>query len=138
MRTLRQRQLLAFAAALAAAIVDLLEKAVDGGAVHHPRSAAALALMLGVAAALVLVVPRLPSPLVALGAGIAAGGAIGNFVSGILWWGQGVPDPLVLRGLAGGIAFNLADVCVLLGDALLLAAGAVHALRHRERLRHPV
>jgi lipoprotein signal peptidase len=68
-----------------------------------------------------------------LGAGIAAGGALGNLVSALAWR-AGVPDPLVLRD----VAFNLADLFVLAGDALLLASAAVYALRNRDRLRQPV
>jgi lipoprotein signal peptidase len=94
--------------------------------------------MAAVAGALLVLVPRIPSWPIAFGAGIAAGGAVGNLVSAMLWWGSGVPDPLVLRGPAGGIAFNLADCFVLAGDAVLLSAAAVHALRNREHLRRPV
>jgi lipoprotein signal peptidase len=53
----------------------------------------------------------------------------------MLVWHGDVPDPLVLRGW---IAFNLADVFVLAGDALLLSAAVVYALRNRTRLRLPV
>ena len=67
-----------------------------------------------------------------LGAGIAAGGALATFVSGLAW--GGVPDPLV----RGGIAFNLADVAIAAGDALLLAAALLHAWTNRTRLREPV
>ena len=86
-----------------------------------------------VAVGLVAVVPRIRSLPVVLGAGIAAGGALGNLVSA-LTWGAGVPDPLVL----GTIAFNLADVFVLAGDALLLTSAAVYALRNRHFLRQAV
>jgi lipoprotein signal peptidase len=123
--------------AVAVATVDLTEKALDSGAVHHLRSPGALLVMLAVALALLLVVPRLPSPTVALGAGIAAGGAFGNLVSGLVWWGRGIPDPLVVHGLAGGVAFNLADVGVFVGDALLLCAAVLYALRSRDALRRP-
>lgn len=133
-----RRRRLALGIALGVAALDLAEKSLDGGAVHHLRSAGALLLMLAVALGLVLLVPRLPSFPVALGAGVAAGGAIGNLVSGLLWWGQGIPDPLVVRSLGGGVAFNLADVSVLLGDALLLCSAVVYGLRNRERLGHPL
>ena len=132
------RRIVAAALAVGVAGVDLLEKTFDVDALHHPRSAAALALMAAVTAGLLTVVPRIPSWPVAIGAGVAAGGAIGNLVSGIVWWGAGVPDPLVVRAGAGGIAFNLADVFVLTGDVLLLSAATLHALRNRARLRQPV
>jgi lipoprotein signal peptidase len=72
-----------------------------------------------------------------LGAAIAAGGALGNLVS-LLVWSQGVPDPIVIHGATQGIAFNLADVFAFTGDALLLSAIVVHGLRNRSRLRQRV
>lgn len=134
---MRRRRLVAALVAAVAAAADLTEKAFDGGAIHHLRSIGALLLMLAVALALLLVVPRLPSTAVSVGAGIAAGGAVGNLVSGLVWWGRGIPDPLIVHGIGGGVAFNLADVCVLVGDALLLSASAVYALRSRGALRRP-
>ena len=92
--------------------------------------------MAGLVAALVVLVPRIPSNAAALGAGIACGGALGNLVS-LLAWSQGVPDPLVLAGETHGLAFNLADLFALAGDALLLSAAVVHGVRHRETLREP-
>jgi lipoprotein signal peptidase len=133
-----RRRYVAVGAALGVATIDLAEAALDGGALRHHRSGGALLLMLAVAIALLFVVPRLPSLPVAVGGGVAAGGALGNLTSGLVWWGSGIPDPLVLRGLGGGVAFNLADVSLFLGDALLLCAAAVHALRNRGRLRRAV
>jgi hypothetical protein len=49
-----------------------------------------------------------------------------------------VPDPLVVAGAVHGVAFNLADVFALTGDALLLSAIVLHGVRHRARLRQPV
>jgi lipoprotein signal peptidase len=69
---------------------------------------------------------------VVLGAGIAAGGALATFVSGLAW--GGVPDPLV----RDGIAFNLADVAIAVGDALVLIAALLYAWANRARLREPV
>jgi lipoprotein signal peptidase len=68
---------------------------------------------------------------VALGAGIAAGGALGTLVSGVAW--NGVPDPFV----RGGIAFNVSDVAIAAGDAILLAAVLLHGWAHRGELRRP-
>jgi hypothetical protein len=45
-------------------------------------------------------------------------------------WRDGVPNPLV----RGGIAFNVADLAIAAGDALLLAAALSHAWRRRDRL----
>jgi lipoprotein signal peptidase len=125
--------LIAAALAVAVAALDLAHKVIDGRALHHERSFAAVLLMASVAAGLLVVVPRLRSMSVAVGAGIAAGGAVGNLVSALAWR-SGVPDPLVLRD----VAFNLADVFVFGGDALLLAAAALYALRNRDRLRQPI
>jgi lipoprotein signal peptidase len=135
--SLRIRRTVAVATALAAAAVDLSEKALAGTTLHHLRSPFALLLMAAVAAGLLVLVPRIPSGAIAVGAGIAAGGALGNLVSALVW-SEGVPDPIVVRVAAGGVAFNLADVFVLTGDAVLLCAAAVHALRNRGRLRERV
>jgi lipoprotein signal peptidase len=99
---------------------------------HHHRSPATLLFGVVTAAALLVLAPRIRSTGVVLGAGIAAGGALATFVSG-LWWG-GVPDPLV----RGGVAFNLADVAIAGGDALLLSAALLHAWANRDRLRERV
>lgn len=134
---MRRRRAVAVSAALAAAAVDLVQKAFAGPTLHHLRSPAALLLMAAVAAGLLLVVPRIASTAVVVGGGIAAGGALGNLVSALVW-SEGVPDPIVVRGSIGGIAFNLADVFVLAGDMLLVSAAAIHGLRNRARLREPV
>ena len=64
-------------------------------------------------------------------------GALGNLVS-LLVWSQGVPDPLVVSGTLHGVAFNLADLFAVTGDALLLSAVVLHGIRHRARLRESV
>ena len=97
-----------------------------------------MAFVIGaVIVALVLLVPRVPSTAAALGAGIACGGALGNLVS-LLAWSQGVPDPLVVTGASHGLAFNLADLFAVVGDALLLSAVVVYGLRQRGRLRERI
>jgi lipoprotein signal peptidase len=135
--TARSRRALTALIAVALGAADLIQKATAGPSLQHERSAASLVVMAAVVGGLVFVVPLVPWTPVAIGAGIAAGGAIGNLVS-LLVWSGGVPDPLVLRGAAGGIAFNLADVFVFCGDLLLLSSAAVFAMRHRGRLRLPV
>jgi lipoprotein signal peptidase len=99
---------------------------------HHHRSLATLLLAGLLATALLTLAPRIRSSGVVLGAGIAAGGAVATFVSGLVW--GGVPDPLV----RGGIAFNLADVAIAFGDGLLIVAALVYAWTNRARLREPV
>ena len=128
-------------AASAVASVDLAHKAFaiaerGGGAVlAHDRStlyvAGVAAASLVWAAAIVLT----RSAAIALGGGVLAGGAAGNLVSLALWPSlPGVPDPLV----AAGLAFNLADLAVVLGLVLVVATSGHFAARNRERLWEPV
>jgi lipoprotein signal peptidase len=104
---------------------------------HHARTSFVAVMMGGVIAALVVLVPRVPSNAAAVGAGIACGGALGNLIS-VLAWSQGVPDPLVVAGDTRGLAFNLADLFAIAGDALLLSAVVLHGIRHRARLGETV
>jgi lipoprotein signal peptidase len=131
--SVRMRRALLVATAISFATIDLLHKLFDGAEFHHARSPFAALVIAGVIAALVVVVPRISSNAAAIGAGIACGGALGNLVS-LLAWSQGVPDPLVVASGTHGLAFNLADVFALSGDALLLSAAVVHGLRHHDRL----
>jgi len=127
------RRRVAFAAASGVLALDLGDEMLVPTSFHHPRSAAALALTAVLAFGVLWAVPRVPSRVLALAGGVAAGGALGNLVSGLLWSG-GVPDPIV----HGGYAFNVADVAVVLGDAALLTTALVVAWDHRHRLRAPV
>ena len=129
---MRRRRVLALGAALAVLAVDLTHEALTPTPFHHVRPAGVFVLAAAVALALLAVAPRIPSLGVALGAGIAAGGALGTAVSGFAW--NGVPDPLV----GGGIAFNLSDLAIAAGDALLIASVLVHAWTRRGHLREPV
>jgi lipoprotein signal peptidase len=122
--------------AVSFACADLVHKALARADYHHARAPLTAFVIAGVIVALVVLVPRISSNVAAVGAGIACGGALGNLVS-LLAWRQGVPDPLVI-GRTTGVAFNLADLFAVLGDALLLSAVAVHGVRHRHRLREPV
>lgn len=126
---------IAVVVALALAGVDQLVDAVAGSdpSTAHMRSvgwvAASLALLV-VAAVLV----RLPSRLLAFGAGVFAGGLLGNVVSAGVH-GRAVPNPFV----AGEVAFNLADVCVLAGIVLVIVASMRLARRYRHLLpRHTI
>jgi lipoprotein signal peptidase len=131
-----RRTILVVSAAVFAAI-DLVHKGLDQAEFHHARAPVVAFVMTALVAALVVLVPRIPSNAAALGAGIACGGTLGNLVS-LLVWAQGVPDPLVVASATQGLAFNLADVFALTGDALLVSAVVVHGVRHRERLRERV
>jgi lipoprotein signal peptidase len=64
--------------------------------------------------------------------GVVTGGGLGNLVSLAFW--PGVPDPIQVEA----IAFNLADVFVLVGFVLTGLAALALALRRPERLREPV
>jgi lipoprotein signal peptidase len=107
-----------------------------GGAVlAHDRS---LLYVVGVAAASLLwavAIARVRSSSIALVGGMVLGGAAGNLLAIALWPSlPGVPDPI----LAGGVAFNLADLSVAAGFAMLLPATLAFAFRNRERLFEPV
>jgi lipoprotein signal peptidase len=120
--------------AAALACIDLVDKVATHADYHHARSSFTVIVTTLVVIGLLVFVPRLPSSAVLLGAAVAAGGALGNMISAIAW-AQGVPDPLVVGSPARGIAFNLADVFVFVGDAVMLSAVLVYALRNRAQLR---
>jgi hypothetical protein len=128
------------AAAVVVAAVDLAQKGLaiseQGRAVFtHERSPL---YVVGLVAAALLwagAVSLAGSTSIALAGGLVVGGAAGNVVSIALWPSlPGVPDPIV----AGGYAFNGADVATALGLVLLLPATLVFAGRNLGRLREPV
>jgi lipoprotein signal peptidase len=129
----RSRRTLALAAALSVLALDLAGSAAAHAQYFHPRPGAVLALAGLLGTAMLALAPRVPSLGVAVGAGIAAGGAFGTLVAGLAWH-AGIPDPIV----HAGYAFNLADVAIVAGDAMLLTAAVVHAWDNRGRLRAPV
>jgi lipoprotein signal peptidase len=77
--------------------------------------------------------PRIGSLVVSLGSGLAAGGAFATVACGLAWRG-GVPNPLT----RGDVAFNLADVAIAAGVALLIGGSLLHAWANRGRLHEPV
>jgi lipoprotein signal peptidase len=131
------RRLLLVGVAVSFAAIDLVHKSFTPAEFHHARAPFVALIMGAVIVALVVLVPRVPSNAAAFGAGIACGGALGNLVS-LLAWSQGVPDPLVVNGAARGVAFNLADLFAITGDALLLSAVVLYGIRHRARLQESV
>ena len=133
METTRARRLLAVAAAVVVLAVDVMHELLTPTPFHHMRSPGALVAMAALAALVLVFVPRAGSRAASLGAGIAAGGALGMVVSGLVW-SNGVPDPFV----HGGYAFNLGDVAIVLGDVLLLSAVVVHAWDNRRELHRAV
>jgi lipoprotein signal peptidase len=131
------RRTLLVCIAVSFAAIDLAHKSFVPAQFHHARAPFVALIMAAVIAALVVLVPRVPSNAAACGAGIACGGAVGNLVS-LLAWSQGVPDPLVVSGTPYGVAFNLADLFAITGDVLLLSAVVLHGIRNRARLRESV
>ena len=131
------RLLLIVVPAAAIATVDLSVKAAvptDGWAYHH-RSGAWVALSVALAVSM-LFIALVPSRAVAVAAGVLGGGVLGNLVSARADANR-VPNPLVIGGYGHVIAFNLADVFILLGNALLMTALIVTAVHHRDRLAPP-
>ena len=118
--------------ALALAAVDLAQKAREP-VYGHPRSAGYVVLATVLAALVIVFVPRVPSRALSVAGGVAAAGALGNLVSVLLWRG-GVPNPIV----AGDVAFNVADVCAVVGAASLVLGAALFALTHPSLLRQPI
>ena len=90
---MRRRRGVAVGAALVVLGAALTHEALTPTPFHHARAVGVFVLAAAIALALLTLAPRVPSLGVALGAGIAAGGALGTLVSGIAW--NGVPDPLV-------------------------------------------
>jgi lipoprotein signal peptidase len=129
---MRRRRGVAAVAAVVVVGIALTHEALTPTLFHHTRAPGVFVLAAAIALALLVLAPRVPSLGVALGAGIAAGGALGTLVSGIAW--NGVPDPFV----RGGIAFNVSDLAIALGDAILIAAALLYAWVHRSELRRPV
>jgi hypothetical protein len=123
----------ALAAALAVVVATLLDDALAPSRLSHERSPLTLLGAGLLAAALLVLVPRARSLAMSLGAGIAAGGAAATLIAGVAWR-DGVPNPLV----RGGIAFNVADLAIGGGDALLIGTALFHAWRQRDRLFEPI
>lgn len=128
---MRRRRAIAVVVALVVIVVALTHEVLSPTPFHHIRSPGVLVLAGGIALALLVLAPRVPSLGVAVGGGIAAGGALGTLVSGIAW--HGVPDPFV----RDGIAFNVSDLAIAVGDVILVAAALVHAWLQRDDLRRP-
>jgi lipoprotein signal peptidase len=130
---MRARRRIAAAAALVVLSADLVDSAVTRTVFFHPRPLWLLAGGAAAAAALLVLAPRVPSLALSVGAGIAAGGAIGTLVAALVW-SRGVPDPLV----RGAVAFNVADVAIAVGSALLVVSALLVGWRSRGALRQPI
>jgi hypothetical protein len=111
--------------ALPLAAADLYVKATEPTPdwAYHERSVGWLVLSVALFGGMVLIA-RIPSLLVALAAGLLAGGLLGNALSAA-YNHMNVPNPLVVTASEGVVAFNLADVWAFSGIcALVLALGA--------------
>jgi lipoprotein signal peptidase len=76
---------------------------------------------------------RVPSRAVAVGCGLLVGGELGNLIWAVSHDGV-VSNPLVIHAGEGGMAFNFADVCELVGVWVLMAALIEVTVRHRHLL----
>jgi hypothetical protein len=124
----RRRAAIVAGSAVALAGADLIVKAaLRPGLAHHRSSSWAAASLVLLLAAVLLA--RLPSRLLALAAGVFAGGLLGNLVSAGTHR-QVVPSPFVV----GEVAFNLADLFVLAGIVLGIVATMRLAVRFRALL----
>lgn len=134
MRTGTERLLSLALVAVAAACADSWVKAVDPAPAWalHQRSVLWVVLSLLVLLA-AITLSRVPSDGVTLGAGVLAGGVLGNLISAGVDH-LVVPDPLLVTTGSGGFAFNLADTCILAGNLILVVALSHLVIRHRDRL----
>jgi hypothetical protein len=98
---------------------------------HHRSALWAIGCLVVLGA--VVPLTRLQSSAVTIGAGIFAGGVLGNLISGASDH-LTVPNPLLLTTRGGGIAFNLADTFIITGNVILMVALCALAIRNREEL----
>ena len=129
-RRVRARAGIVLVTALVLAGTDLVVTAAvatDSSFAHH-RSYAWVEVSVGLFF-FALLLARLPSRLLATGAGVLAGGLLGNLASAAAH-GRTVANPFVV----GDIAFNLADVFVVAGIVLTIVATMRLALMYRHLL----
>ena len=130
MSYVRARAGIVLATALGFAAADLVVSATvaaDPSFAHH-RSHAWVVFSVGLLV-FALLLARPPSRVLALGAGVFAGGVLGNLISAAPH-GRVVANPFVVSE----VAFNLADVFVLAGIVLTIVGTMRLALRYRHLL----
>ena len=123
---------LLFAAPLVSADLWLKAAATTPWWAYHERSPAWVVLCLLIVPGLMLVT-RIPAPLVPPAVGVLLAGVLGNVLSAA-WNGLEVPNPILVSGDSGFLAFNLADLYTLVGIILLVAAVGGWLIRNREVL----
>jgi hypothetical protein len=131
---MRDRLAIVVLMAVPLAGLDLLVKSVLPTAplFFHQRSGDWVILS-AVVLVLALLLTRLPSRLLAGGAGLLAGGVLGNLASAGLHHGV-VPNPFVIVRGDLELGFNLADILVLAGIVLLIVATLRLTVRYRHLL----
>ena len=123
--------------ALPLAAVDLLVKSsrpTEAWA-YHERSFGWLLLSIALLAGMVFIV-RVPSLPVAAAAGVLSGGVLGNSLSAA-WNEMSVPNPFIVVSGRSVIAFNLADIWVLVGIVLLVLGLGAWLVRNRDLIQSP-
>jgi len=130
---IRSASAASWASALVVVAATVADDLVQRSVLSDARSPLTYALGVAVAAALLALTPRVGSRLISLGGGVASGGALATAICGLAWRG-GVPNPLV----RGDVAFNVADVAIALGVAVLVGGSLLHGWANRSRLREQV
>ena len=121
--------------ALALALVDLgVKEWLPESGLRHERSSAWVVLSAALLVGCVAVAALSSRRIAATAAALTAGGVAGNLAS--VGRDGAVPNPLLVGG-SNGIGFNLADVFVVVGLALLVVALLSASVRHRDRLLPP-
>jgi hypothetical protein len=128
------RAAVALGVALPLVVADLWLKAEASTPwwAYHARSPAWVFLCLVVVVGLVLVT-RIPAPLVPPAAGVLLAGVLGNVLSAA-WNDLAVPNPILVRADGSVVAFNLADLYALVGVVLLASAVGGWLVRNRAQL----
>jgi hypothetical protein len=132
---MRVAVLLVVALPLAAADLWVKTFATTPDWAYHERSTGWILLCLMLLPTLLLVT-RIPSALVPPAAGLLAAGVLGNVMSAV-WNDLYVPNPIVVHGERGFVAFNLADVFAVVGIFLLFGAIGAWLVRNRSALPPP-
>jgi len=123
---------LGFALPFLAADLWLKAEATTPWWAYHERSLGWVVLCT-VAVVGLMLVTRIPAPLVPPAAGLLLAGVLGNVLSAA-WNDLEVPNPILVHGDDAVLAFNLADLYALVGVVLLVAAVGGWLVRNRELL----